>query len=279
MNKIQRRRLKWEARFMTPVYRALMVQVREVAASVEKYGVAYARFAKVNPEPVRKALEKLYKVVMIGEANAMYDGLKVKRASIGINEAWQKEVLAYLDKYLLNKAVLPISDYSKKIIEDAIKKGVEEGLGAAEIAKMLRGLEDVNKVRAMRIVRTEAGRAANFGHMLAANDSPYVYLKEWIAADDGRTRDTHRPRTGVDGEVVDFNQRFSNGLLYPGDPAGVASEVVNCRCTVAFRVKRDANGNPIRKPQQVFRRSLVETLWGITIGNILGGLINEIIGE
>ena len=53
--------------------------------------------------------------------------------------------------------------------------------------------------------------------------------KQWMAALDSRTRDSHRE---LDGEKADIDGRFSNGLSYPGDPTGPASEVWNCRCTM-----------------------------------------------
>jgi hypothetical protein len=53
--------------------------------------------------------------------------------------------------------------------------------------------------------------------------------KQWMATLDSRTRDSHRE---LDGEKADIDGRFSNGLSYPEDPTGPASEVWNCRCTM-----------------------------------------------
>jgi hypothetical protein len=264
--------------YLNRVYTSLNQQVLKVIADVRKYGASYARRSQIDPTPVHNTLKQMYKAIIIQEANRMFDELKVKRASLGVNEIWVEEVKKYLDKYLLDKSVLPITEYSRKVILEALRKGIDEGLGTEEIVRLLKGLEDVNKIRAMRIVRTESLRAANFGHMLGANDSEYLYVKEWIAVDDARTRRTHRHGSGVDGEKVDFEQPFSNGLLYPGDPAGSAAEVVNCRCSVGFRVKRDANGRPMKKPQKpmYLRRSLTELLWGISAGATLTNLINEL---
>lgn len=50
-----------------------------------------------------------------------------------------------------------------------------------------------------------------------------------LAALDSRTRGSHRH---LDGETVKLDAEFSNGLKYPGDPDGPASEVYNCRCTL-----------------------------------------------
>ena len=55
----------------------------------------------------------------------------------------------------------------------------------------------------------------------------------WMATLDSRTRDSHRQ---LDGEVVGDDGKFSNGLRYPGDPTGPASEVWNCRCTLVASI-------------------------------------------
>lgn len=62
--------------------------------------------------------------------------------------------------------------------------------------------------------------------------------KVWRATRDSRTRDSHRH---VDSESVGMDERFSNGLLYPHEPGAPASEVVNCRCAIDYRIDFMAN--------------------------------------
>lgn len=52
--------------------------------------------------------------------------------------------------------------------------------------------------------------------------------KAWITVGDDRVRETHRA-CEAQGDIP-IGDKFTNGLLYPGDPAGQASEVCNCRC-------------------------------------------------
>lgn len=59
-------------------------------------------------------------------------------------------------------------------------------------------------------------------------------LKQWDASLDARTRDSH---ARVDGEIRELDEKFSNGLMFPGDPNGAAAEVVNCRCTSNTRAR------------------------------------------
>jgi hypothetical protein len=56
--------------------------------------------------------------------------------------------------------------------------------------------------------------------------------KEWLAFEDDKTRETHTACM-AQGRIP-FDERFSNGLDYPLDPAGSAAEVINCRCVLAY---------------------------------------------
>ena len=78
------------------------------------------------------------------------------------------------------------------------------------------------------IARTEIISATNYGAYEAIQQSGLVTKKIWIATIDERTRDTHE---AIDGEVVEFEEEFSNGLQFPGDPDGELDEIINCRCT------------------------------------------------
>lgn len=98
--------------------------------------------------------------------------------------------------------------------------------------------------RATTIARTEVISAYNVGATLAAEELASVmevdeYQKEWLATGDARTRPTHMD---ADGQKVWGDQTFDVGgeaLEEPGDPAGSAEEVINCRCTVLFHYPGD----------------------------------------
>ena len=66
--------------------------------------------------------------------------------------------------------------------------------------------------------------------MIAFRDKYGIDVKKmWYATLDGRTRTHHRE---IHGEIRELEEKFSNGLLFPADPAGDPSEVDNCRCTM-----------------------------------------------
>ena len=95
----------------------------------------------------------------------------------------------------------------------------------------------VDKNKAMRIARTEGHRVsqeATYNVQVEAKERGADIVKQWDSTLDGKTRDSHR---AVDGEVREIEEKFSNGLMFPSDPNGTASEVVNCRCVLLQRAK------------------------------------------
>ena len=65
-------------------------------------------------------------------------------------------------------------------------------------------------------------------------------VKQWDSTLDARTRDSHAQ---VDGEIKELDEKFSNGLRFPGDPSGGAAEVVNCRCALLQRARWAVGGS------------------------------------
>lgn len=94
------------------------------------------------------------------------------------------------------------------------------------------GTEDWRN-RAQTVAVTEVHRAWNMGGFALA--ARFSGTKEWIAKDDSATRPGHRR---ADGQIVPIMQPFivsEQALMFPGDPAGSAWNVVNCRCKPRFR--------------------------------------------
>lgn len=87
------------------------------------------------------------------------------------------------------------------------------------------------------IARTEGHRiqqASTRDAQRFAKSKGVDVVKQWDATLDGKTRDSHR---AVDGEIRELDEKFSNGLEYPGDPNGPAAEVINCRCVSLSRAR------------------------------------------
>lgn len=96
------------------------------------------------------------------------------------------------------------------------------------------------QLRGETIARTETIASLNRSNVEAmqqAVDGGAVkaehVTKIWHTAQDPRVRDSH---AAIDGESVGMNGTFSNGLAYPGDPAGGPEETANCRCWMETRI-------------------------------------------
>lgn len=128
-------------------------------------------------------------------------------------------------------------DLLKKKITAQVSRSIATGETYKQTAQMLAGYTSIGYNNAIRIARTEGHRiqtTAQMDAMHGAKDRGADLVKQWDAALDARTRDSHAK---VDGEIREIDERFSNGLRYPGDPHGAAAEVINCRCALLQRAK------------------------------------------
>lgn len=125
--------------------------------------------------------------------------------------------------------------YSK--IQAALSEGVSGGESIPDIAARIEAVfTEAKGPRAELIARTEVISASNGSVERAAISLPedVVGGKQWIAAQDERTRDSH---AALDGQIVGRNATFDVGgsaMRYPGDPAGDPAEAINCRCAMAL---------------------------------------------
>lgn len=128
-------------------------------------------------------------------------------------------------------------DLLKRKITAQISRGVATGMSYSQMAQQLAGYTKTGYNNAVRITRTEGHRIQQESTMdacYAARERGADVVKQWDATMDANTRESHQM---VDGEVRALDEKFSNGLMYPGDPSGSAAEVINCRCVLLQRAK------------------------------------------
>lgn len=129
------------------------------------------------------------------------------------------------------------------------RAGIAAGLDAGEpipaIAERVREAANVTTPRARVIARTESHGARNAVNTQTTRrvDAAFgvsgAIRRRWQAANDERTRETHR---NADGQEVALNEPFRVGrasLDFPGDPSGPPDEVINCRCTSITVINAD----------------------------------------
>lgn len=128
-------------------------------------------------------------------------------------------------------------DTLKQSISAEVARGIASGMSYADIARNISNVSKAPLSRAKTIARTEGHRiqqASTKDAQQFARSKGADVVKQWDATLDGKTRDSHRM---VDGEIRELDEKFSNGLDYPGDPKGPAAEVVNCRCVSLSRAR------------------------------------------
>jgi hypothetical protein len=133
-------------------------------------------------------------------------------------------------------------------------------------------------------------KAANAGAMLGAAEMGIAVQKEWISAQDNRTRRLGRDQYDhlhMNGIRVNYNEAFVipstksiDMMQFPGDPNASAGNVCNCRCTLAFVPIRDDMGRPV----DMNRVSPVPNIFSQIAGQaaalfITGQLIDDLISQ
>lgn len=144
-----------------------------------------------------------------------------------------------------NKTLLPYKKvnerkdvrWNTRKVNSEVLQGILQGESIDKIAGRLSNVLNMNETSAMRNARTSVTSAQNKGRMDMLHDAAdkgITVQKVWIAVIDNHTRDSHRD--DLNGETVDMDEAFSNGLQYPGDPDGEPAEVYNCRCRISYKI-------------------------------------------
>jgi uncharacterized protein with gpF-like domain len=161
-----------------------------------------------------------------------------------------------INQWLNSNAGLRIVSVHQTLIESIIKviqQGYNDNISVEDITRNLQQRFGWYKAQALRIARTETTTATNYATMLAAENSEYELDKMWISTQDIRTRRPPKSlfdHLDMNGQIVNAEQPFFVGgeeIMYPGDPSGLAGNIINCRCKIVFTIKEDADGLPIRK--------------------------------
>jgi len=255
---------RFERQFMRPVYDAIKSQIDPVVKVLKEQGPEQAINAidkVVLNEEIGAVVMDLYQVVGVFFANDIVRQLKREEKGFGFNAEWIRRIVEFFAQYLLSKVVIPITETTKAIIMQYLQQGITEGWGADKIAFKLESPE-LTLWRARMITRTEAIRAMNYGSLIGETKSNFIVTKRWIAAHDDRTRHSHN---FVDNSVIDFDDKFIvpiyrkkkgvniqegvDFMVGPGDINASAGNVINCRCSLSFKGKRDRNGRLIRKTE------------------------------
>lgn len=212
---------------------ALKKQIKESLANINDYDTIY------------EYLENCYEVGYIG---ALYDIQKQGIPIIAPIDQTQV-VSAIVNDTKLKDGLYKRLGYDRKILIETINKeiarGITTSLTYSEVKRNIHEKTLLSIKKSYLIARTEGHRVmctATYNAQRVAKENGCDIYKQWDSALDSRTRPSHRI---VDGEIREMDEKFSNGLLYPGDPNGSASEVCNCRCALLQRARWALNQNEL----------------------------------
>lgn len=252
-----RQQKRIEGRHVRPVYVALRITVDDFLADAKANGIpkATSNLYLVTDNPaMTDELQALHEDAGLFFGRKAYREIqastrKVEKAGFGFNAKWAIDLINFFAQDLL-QMVSRITDTTRNQILEVLARATAESRDFEWIENQLTS-SDLLAWRARLIARTETAKAAFAGRQLANRDAEWETEKEWISANDHRTRHGHRL---VDGEIIDAEARFQvqypkgvDMMIGPGDPTANIANLANCRCSQALRAKRDANGRLIRK--------------------------------
>lgn len=219
-------------------------------------GISASPALREHPDKIERILTAFWMRAFLLFGKRLLDSLAPKSASPDEQKDAVSDVTARAQRWIGQngtRKIVQIADTTRRDINRAIAAGIEAGEGQRVIAKRIRARTGglIGKRRSNIIARTEvhgASVAAGQAAVDAAGIANQI-IRQWIAAQDERTRETHR---AADGQQRTQTEPFNVGgaiLMFPGDPNGPPEEVINCRCVVLYVPIDDAGvGEPPTTP-------------------------------
>jgi hypothetical protein len=160
-----------------------------------------------------------------------------------LNDIWMAKFSEFI-RTELGSNITSITGNSKELLKKYLSEILNENpeLGSAaqttKLTDKLKGRWKSDRFwRAKRIVRTETTTASSLGNQAGIDATGKNYVRQWSAAF-SNTRDDHKEANGQRANKGEPYTGVIAGMMHPGDPAGGASNVVNCMCTESFELIR-----------------------------------------
>lgn len=157
-------------------------------------------------------------------------------------DRWLATILAQWIAEETAVAAAVTADTTRDDIRLAIESSLREGETSPQTVKKILKVKGFSAFRAMTIARTETHNAAMYANKESGKrierDTGEQLKKIWVPVQDSRTRDTHSAMVRHSAIILDgLFQVGRDRMDRPGDPKGSAANVINCRCTIAYRVE------------------------------------------
>lgn len=172
-----------------------------------------------------------------GYYGTFYDLEQANNLSINFNLLTQGYIERITDKKIAGKNLSKLL-YQKrnrlgKLATNALTVGAAKGDDYKKIAKNIGELTEASYKQALRIARTEGGRAQSTAKQKGYEEAVSKGIdlkKKWLSTLDEKTRSSHQH---LDGQIIEIDEKFQSGKGKAEGPRmfGVAREDINCRCT------------------------------------------------
>lgn len=179
------------------------------------------------------------KQVLQGQAKVFYE----QSAKLGVERLATFGLSFDLSSVQMQKLVAQrtgritgIVDTIERQLRRELSEGVQAGESVTQMAGRIRNVFNMSASRALTIARTETSGAANQAGLISMREAQIAQV-QWVTAGDEHVRESHQ---AIDGEIILNGQQFKNGLQYPGQQGGEASEVINCRCTLVPVIEKSS---------------------------------------
>ena len=238
---------QFERRLSREIARAM----RSAAGSLNPDGIESEHRKRLT-----RLMESLWRASMLSMAEHMTGAERSWRGKIEAKNLSDVEPTEVTDRMMQEwmatigaRKITQITDTTKEDIRRTVEAGIRDGLSERDIAKRIREIAPTKSAsRAQTIARTEVHAASQASAQEVADQSGVSMVRVWVSSQGERTR-TFEEGAQFDHVIPDGQQRGMNEpfdipgvngdeqLMYPGDPAGSAGNVINCRCAVAFELE------------------------------------------
>jgi len=225
--------LSYELALQSHVARTLASAGRRAAQAYRHGKHAGAKEALV---PLRAELARVLRPSLVSTARAFAD--RITHNPIARKSAFDdldSSIREFMTEHTA-EAVVGISDTTREVIANVIRRGEETDQSVEQIAQDIVEATsgEIGLARARMIAITETHGAAMYGAFAAAQASPLAYRKTWLATEDHRTRPDHAE---ANGQTVALDEPFIVGgveMAYPGDFSAPPEQIIRCRCVALF---------------------------------------------
>lgn len=208
----------------------------------------------VSVDPIQRVFENYYP--MASDFGVMWHN-KLTGQKAETDYLYHGVFKNILRNYAKSKAIIQRQEQITKTTEDhiltiaqeTVAQGLEAGFSVQKIrANIIEGIinqgKEITGARAKMIAQTEMVTASNMAASEAAKDvanqTGQETRKFWSTSGLPNVRDSH---LAAEAESLQKNglsedETFEScpGMAYPGDPAGDAGDIVNCRCSILYEI-------------------------------------------